>query len=204
MTTTTTDTRARRLEHLTLGWCFVEAAVGVGAGVAAGSVALVGFGLDSVIECSSALAMLWRFQKGAGGQHREERALKLVGASFLLLGTYVLLEAVRSLVEHEAPERSLVGIALAASSIVVMPLLARAKRRVAGEAGSAALVADSHQTDLCAYLSVLLLVGLALHAWLGWWWADPVAAIVMVPIIVHEGTEALRGEACERHDCQTG
>ncbi len=201
MSTMTVDTRARRLEYLTLAWCLLEAGVGVGAGLVAGSVALIGFGLDSVIECSSAMVMLWRFQEGTGGRHREERALKLVGACFLLLGAWILFEAVRSLVTHESPERSVVGIVLAAASIVVMPLLARAKRKVAGDAASVALVADSHQTDLCAYLSVLLLVGLVLNAQLGWWWADPVAALAMVPIIGHEGVEALRGEACE---CQTG
>jgi divalent metal cation (Fe/Co/Zn/Cd) transporter len=195
------DARARRLEYLTLGWCFLEAVVGIGAGLLAGSVALLGFGLDSVVEGSSALVMLWRFQDGGGGLHREERALKLVGACFMLLAAWILFEAARSLLHHQAPEESVVGIALAAASIVVMPLLARAKRRVAGDADSRALVADSHQTDLCAYLSVLLLAGLALNAWLGWWWADPVAALVMVPIIANEGVEALRGETCE---CQTG
>lgn len=201
MTTMTLDARARRLEHLTLGWCFVEAAVGVGAGLAAGSVALMGFGLDSVIECSSALVMLWRFQDAPGGRQREEQALKLVGACLFLLGAYVLFEAGRSLVLHEIPEPSLVGIVLAAASIVAMPLLARAKRRVAGDANSSALVADSHQADLCAWLSVLLLAGLALNAWLGWWWADPVAALAMVPIIGHEGAEAWRGETCA---CESG
>lgn len=188
--------RGRRLEVLTLGWNTVEAVVAIAAGVLAGSTALVGFGLDSVIESTSGAALLWRLQHGEEGQRREGAALKLVGVSFLLLAAYVAWESVASLIRREPPEASPVGIALAALSLVVMPILARAKRRVAGELDSRALEADSRQTDLCAYLSAILLAGLGLNALVGWWWADPVAALAMVPIIAKEGHDALRGETC--------
>ena len=187
--------RGRRLEYLTLGWNLLEAVVAVGAGVAAGSTALVGFGVDSLIESASGGALLWRLRDG--GEARERAALRLVGVSFLVLAAYVAWEAAGALLRREPPEPSRVGIAVAALSLVVMPLLARAKRRVAAVLESRALHADSRQADLCAYLSAILLAGLALNALFGWWWADPVAALVMVPIIAHEGWEALRGEECE-------
>jgi divalent metal cation (Fe/Co/Zn/Cd) transporter len=193
--------RGRRLEYFTLGWNLTEAAVAVGAGAVAGSIALVGFGVDSLIECLSGAILLWRLH-GDADEAREARALRLVGISFLLLAAYVGFEAVKTLLAREAPDASLVGIVLAAVSLVVMPLLARAKRRVASRLGSRALEADSRQTDLCAYLSAILLGGLALNAVAGWWWADPVAALVMVPIIAREGVEALRGETCD--DCHPG
>jgi divalent metal cation (Fe/Co/Zn/Cd) transporter len=186
----------RRLEYFTLAWNLAEAGVAIFAGVAAASIALVGFGIDSVIECASGAVLLWRLQSHAG-EAREERALKLVGGSFLLLAAYVAFEAIESLLARTPPEHSVPGIALACASLVVMPLLARSKRRVAVRLHSRALRADSRQTDLCAYLSAILLAGLALNALLDWWWADPVAALVMVPIIAREGIEALRGETCE-------
>lgn len=190
----------RRLEYLTLGWNVLEAAIAIGAGAAAGSIALVGFGVDSVIESLSGAVLLWRLQSSAVDERRERRALKLVGVSFLLLAGYVACEAGETLYTQEPPEESLVGIALAAVSVVVMPLLARAKRRVAARLSSRALAADSRQTDLCAYLSGILLGGLALNALWGCWWADPVAALVMVPIIVREGLAGLRGETtCQCH-----
>ena len=189
--------RGRRLEYLTLGWNLVEAVVAVGAGIGAGSAALIGFGVDSLIESASGGALLWRLREGERGEARERTALRLVGVSFLLLAAYVAWEAGGSLLEREPPEASWVGIGIAALSLLVMPLLARAKRRVAVVLESRALHADSRQTDLCAYLSAILLAGLALNALFGWWWADPVAALVMVPIIAHEGWEALRGEECE-------
>ena len=188
--------RGRRLEVLTLAWNVVEGVVSVVAGAFAGSASLIGFGVDSFIESLSGGVLLWRLQEGEHGEARERLALKLVGASFLLLAAYVLWESVGKLVTHEAPEVSPAGIAIAALSLVVMPLLARAKRRVAAGLGSRALHADSRQTDLCAYLSAILLGGLVLNAWLGWWWADPLAGLVMVPIIAREGYDALRGEAC--------
>lgn len=189
--------RGRRLEYLTVGWNLCEGAIAVAAGAAAGSTALVGFGLDSFIESSSGAALIWRLRRaGDDGERRERVALKLVGASLLLLAAYVAADAVWSLVRREPPEVSVVGVALAAVSLVAMPLLARAKRRVAARLGSRALAADSRQTDICAYLSAILLAGLALNAAFGWWWADPAAALLMTPIIVKEGLGALRGETC--------
>lgn len=192
--------RGRRLEYLTLGWNLVEAVVSVAAGVAAGSTALVGFGVDSMIESSSGAVLLWRLKDGEEGHRREELALRLVGICFLLLAAWVAWEAASALIFREPPEASPLGIAVAALSLVVMPILARAKRRVAGDLNSRALEADSRQTDLCAYLSAILLVGLVLNALAGWWWADPAAALVMVPIIAREGVEALRGETCTCHE----
>jgi divalent metal cation (Fe/Co/Zn/Cd) transporter len=189
--------RGRRLEYLTLGWNLLEAVVSIAAGLRAGSTALVGFGVDSLIESTSGAALLWRLGGGEGGEARERTALRLVGVSFLVLAAYVAYEAADALLHREPPEVSGVGMAIAGLSLLVMPLLARTKRRVAEEVGSRALHADSRQTDLCAYLSAILLGGLALNALLGWWWADPVAALVMVPIIAHEGWEALRGEHCD-------
>jgi cation diffusion facilitator family transporter len=200
------DARARdvrrgvRLEYVTVGWNVAEALVSLGAGVLAGSVALVGFGADSLVEVSSGAVLLWRLRaeaKEAARRERvERRALRLVGVCFLALAAYVLYEAVTSLVRREGPEASVVGIVIAALSLAVMPLLARAKRRVAARLGSRALEADSRQTDLCAYLSAILLGGLAANALFGWWWADPAAALLMTPLIVREGVEALRGETC--------
>lgn len=192
--------RGRALEYLTILWNLAEAMISVGAGVLAGSIALIGFGIDSLIETSSGLILLWRLRDGIEGEKRERLALKLVGISFLALAAYVAFDAVKSLLMREPPEVSRIGIAIAALSLMVMPLLARAKRRVAVQIESRALQADSRQTDLCAYLSAILLFGLACNALLGWWWADPVAALVMTPIIVREGWNALRGEACS--DCQ--
>jgi divalent metal cation (Fe/Co/Zn/Cd) transporter len=146
--------------------------------------------------------LLWRFHAERSGGHAEpleKKAVRLVGISFLLLSFYVTWEASASLLKHEAPERSIIGIAIAALSLIVMPLLARAKRRTAQTLSSAALQADSRQTSICAYLSAILLGGLLLNAVVGWWWADPIAALVMVPIIVKEGLDSLRGKACD--DC---
>jgi divalent metal cation (Fe/Co/Zn/Cd) transporter len=191
--------RGRALEYLTLIWNSLEAVVAIGSGLVAGSTALVGFGVDSLIESSSGAALLWRLSEREGGEAREELALQLVGVSFLLLAAWVGWDAYQSLVGREAPEESLVGIALAALSLVVMPVLAREKRRVASGLGSKALEADSRQTDLCAYLSAILLLGLGLNAVLGWWWADPVAGLIMVPIIAREGFQSFKGEVCT--DC---
>jgi len=189
--------RGRRLEYFTVGWNLLEAAVAIGAGLLAGSIALIGFGIDSLIETSSGAVLLWRLQEGKEGEKRERRALRLVGISLLALAAYVAIYAAKGLILKERPEESPIGMILAAVSLLVMPLLAMAKRRVAARINSRALVADSHQTDICAYLSAILLVGLGLNALFGWWWADPVAALAMVPIIVKEGLEALRGETCE-------
>ena len=189
----------RWLEYATVAWNVIEAAVAVIAGVLAGSIALVGFGADSVIESISGFVLLWRLQAHEADERREELALRLVGASFLVLAAYITFDAGKSLLLREPPDVSVVGILLSIASLVVMPLLARAKRRAAASLNSRALEADSRQTDLCAYLSAILLGGLVLNALFGWWWSDPVAALMMVPIIVREGVEALRGETCD--DC---
>ena len=192
------DTReGRRLEYFTLGWNLTEALVGMGAGVIAGSIALIGFGVDSIIESFSGAILLWRLQRHKADEKREQLALKLVGISFFVLAAYVGVDAAKTLIQQEAPQASIVGVCLAAVSIIVMPILARAKRGVAARLHSRALVADSRQTDLCAYLSCILFVGLILNALFGWWWADSTAAILMVPIITREGIEALKGDACD-------
>jgi len=187
------------LEFITIGWNVLEAVIAVAAGAIVGSTALVGFGLDSVIEVSSGAALLWRLSLDGYAERRErlERmTLKIVGISFFMLAAYVTVESISSLWKHDAPSPSYTGIILAALSLVVMPLLSRAKRRVAAQIGSRALKADSRQTDICAYLSAILLGGLLLNALFGIWWADPVAALVMVPIIAKEGRDAVKGEAC--------
>jgi divalent metal cation (Fe/Co/Zn/Cd) transporter len=185
--------KGRHLEYLTIGWNSLEAVAAIAAGLVAGSVALVGFGFDSVIEVSSGAIILWRL---VSGEHREKLALKLVGFSLIALAAYVGFDAVKSLVLRELPEASYFGIAIAALSLIVMPILARAKRNVATQLNSRAMMADSKQTDICAYLSAILLGGLLLNALFGFWWADPAAALIMLPIIVKEGVGALRGETC--------
>lgn len=187
------ERRGRLLAYVTIVWNSLEGIIAVGAGIFAGSVALVGFGVDSVIEVSSGAIILWRL---ASDETRERLALKLVGISFLALAAYVAFDAVKSLIYQEPSNPSYVGIAIAALSLVVMPLLAREKRKVANRLNSAAMIADSRQTDICAYLSAILLGGLGLNALFGFWWADPVAALIMVPIIAKEGIDALRGDAC--------
>ena len=192
------------LEYFTVAWNALEAIVALICGAVAGSIALTAFGLDSLIEVSSGGVLLWRLRSDHDDIRREAaelRALKLVGISLLVLAAYVAGESVLSLVRREAPERSLPGIALAIVSLIVMPVLARAKRRVASAIGSLALQADSRQTDICAYLSAILLFGLLLHAALGWWWADPAAGLMMVLLIGYEGMQALRGKTCCR-DCR--
>jgi len=194
--------RGRRLEYFTIGWNSLEGLVAVAAGAVAGSISLVGFGVDSFIEVTSGAALLWRMTVDADAAKRERReliALRLVGACFLALAVYVAYEAVGDLVTREAPEHSTVGIGLACVSLIVMPLLARAKRAVGSALGSRAMHADARQTDFCMYLSAILLGGLVLNAALGLWWADPLAALVMVPIIAREGVQGLRGDPCCAH-----
>lgn len=196
--------RGKLLEYLTVGYNSLEGVIAIAAGIFAGSIALIGFGFDSAIEVISGVALLWRLYGDADETRRErmeQRALRIVGVSFFLLGAYVTFDAVKSLVRREAPEESIVGIVLAAVSVIVMPLLVSAKRRVARSIGSAALNADAMQTQICTYLSAILLGGLVLNAAVGWWWADPLAALVMVPIIVKEGWEGIRGEHCD--DCHS-
>lgn len=190
--------RGRKLEYLTIAWNCLEAFVALVSGFGAGSVALVGFGFDSLIECTSGGALLWRLHHEDGPRRSsvERASLRIVGICFLALAAYVAQNSVLALVRREAPDESLAGIVLAALSLAVMPWLARAKRRVAAGIQSAALAADAMQTELCAYLSAILLAGLGLNAAFGWWWADPVAGLVMVPIVAKEGVDALRGRNC--------
>jgi divalent metal cation (Fe/Co/Zn/Cd) transporter len=184
--------RAIRVELLTVGWNAVEAVVAITAGLAASSVALVGFGLDSVVEVSAALIVLWQFF--GIPEDREHRALKLIGTSFFVLAAYVTFASVRDLITGSEPEASTVGIVLTALSVGVMALLARAKTRIGRETGSRTLVADSGQSKLCVWLSASTLAGLAANAALGWWWADPAAALVIAVLALSEGREAWRGD----------
>jgi divalent metal cation (Fe/Co/Zn/Cd) transporter len=194
--------RGQTLEWVTVIWNCLECLIALLAGWWAGSIALVGFGVDSLIEVASAGALIWRLRhdhRVAERANRDRTALRIVGWCFLALAAYVGWNSVEMLIRREAPAESWTGIALALLSVAVMPLLARAKRRVATGLNSAALAADARQTDLCAYLSVILLAGLAGNALFGWWWCDPAAALFMVPIIAREGVNALRGQACS--DC---
>ncbi len=188
----------RKLEHFTILWNSLEALIALASGFIAGSVALVGFGLDSLVEVTSGGALLWRLhQDDESRRERVERAaLRIVGGCFVLLAGYVTYDSLSTLFTRRAPERSVPGMVLAAASLVVMPLLARAKRTVAAGIRSAAMTADAKQTEFCAYLSAILLGGLVLNAVLGWWWADPVAGLLMVPFIGKEGSEALQGKPC--------
>jgi len=183
-----------------LAWNLVEAAVAIGSGAVADSAALIAFGIDSLIESSSSVVLLWRLCGGDRGEARERQALGLVGLSFLALAAYVAVDATRTLIAKTPPDGSLAGIVLAILSLVVMPLLSARKRRLAALLRSNALHADSRQSSLCATLSGILLGGLSLNAIWGWWWADPVAGLMMAPIIIKEGLQALRGQACS--DCQ--
>jgi divalent metal cation (Fe/Co/Zn/Cd) transporter len=191
--------RGRLLEYVTIGWNSVEAVVAIVSGWVAGSTALIGFGIDSVIESSSGAVLLWRLHDDHHGEKRERLALRLVGISFLLLAAYVAIDAGVALIRQEPPDASYVGIGLAILSLIVMPVLSRGKRKVARSINSPALAADSRQTALCAYLSAILLGGLLLNALFALWWADPVAGLVMTPIIAREGIEALQGKSCD--DC---
>ena len=191
------------LNYITIAYNTIEAVVALAAGLAAGSVALIGFGVDSVIEVSASVVAQWRLRVDLNPARRERveyLAVRIIGGTFLALAVYVAYDSVTTLVKREEPDGSVVGVILLSLSVVVMPLLARAKGRVAGGLGSSALTADATQTSLCAYLSVIALAGVALNTLLGWWWADPAAGLAMVPIIVKEGLEGLRGEtACA--DC---
>jgi divalent metal cation (Fe/Co/Zn/Cd) transporter len=193
--------RGRQLEYFTIAWNTVEAIVALAAGLVAGSISLVGFGIDSVIEVTSGAALLWRMsvdQNVLRRQRNERFALRIVGLCFLALAVYIAYESLGDLLRRQAPEHSIAGIILACLSLVVMPLLARAKRKVGAALGSAAMHADARQTDFCSYLSAIVLLGLLLNAVLGFWWSDPLSALIMVPIIAKEGIEGLRAEACQR------
>lgn len=191
--------RGKRLEYFTIAWNCIEGLVAVIAGAVAGSVSLVGFGLDSFIEVTSGAALLWRMSVDAQEVERERNeklALRIVGACFVILSLYILFESLSDLVARRAPEHSVAGIALALVSLIVMPLLSRAKRRVGNSLQSAAMHADAKQTEFCTYLSAILLGGLLLNAAFGVWWADPVAGLIMTPLILREGIEGLRARSC--------
>ncbi len=187
--------RIRLLVGATIAYNVVEAAIALSAGAAASSTALIGFGLDSVIEVASATAVAWQFS-GANPEARERTALKVIALSFFALAAYVTVESVRSLLSGGTASHSTVGIVLAAVSLLVMPGLSYAQRRAGRELGSSSAVADSKQTLLCAYLSGVLLVGLLLNSLFGWHWADPVVALVIAVVAVKEGREAWRGDHC--------
>lgn len=195
--------RGLLLEYLTVGWNILEGIIAIAAGVASGSVALIGFGMDSFVESISGSILIWRLRAEWGGadaervEQIERRAERLVGIAFLVLAAYVAFEAARALLAAEAPDASPVGIVLTALSIVVMLWLARAKRRTGEALDSRALIADSMQTLACWYLSLVALTGLVLNAVLGWWWADPLAALGISVLLVREGLEAVRGEEDE-------
>ena len=193
--------RGRWLSYATIGYNALEGLASITAGAFSGSISLVGFGVDSLIEVTSGGAALWRLNADLDEARREraERAsLRFIGILFLLLALYIAAGALKTLWKRKPPSESISGIVIAALSLIVMPLLARAKRRVAAGLSSRALKADAAQTDLCMYLSAIVLGGLALNAALGWWWADPAAALIMTPIIATEGIEGLRGEqACD-------
>ena len=194
------ERRARLLAWGGIAWHVVEFAIALGAGLAAGSIALVAFGADSLIEALAGFVVLWLFTGNRLGSHAaERRAQQLIAASFFILAAYVTVESLRTLIDGEHPQASWIGIALAAFTAVTMPLLATAKRRVGRELHSSATVKEASQTQLCAYLSVALLVGLLANALAGWWWADPLAALVIAGVALSEGRSSWRGEGC----CET-
>ena len=192
--------RAKLLAWGGNGWHFAEFAIAVGAGIAAGSIALIGFGADSLIEVFSGGVIGWLFTGSRiGSQAAERRAQQLIAISFFLLAAYVSVESIRTLLGDHHPAESWVGIGLATFTAPTMPLLARAKRRVGNRLGSAATVKEGQQNQVCAYLSIALLLGLGANALFGWWWADPAAALVIAGVAAYEGRESWRGEGCCEH-----
>jgi divalent metal cation (Fe/Co/Zn/Cd) transporter len=192
------ERRAKLLAWGGNAWHFVEFAIAVGAGIAAGSVALIGFGIDSVIEALAGGVIVWLFSGGRGSSHTaERRAQQLIAASYAILVVYIGVEATRDLLGAHHPEVSWVGIGLAAFTAPTMPLLARAKRDVGRKLNSSATVSEASQNMICAYLSIALLLGLLANALLGWWWADPIAALVIAAVAAKEGIASWRGESCE-------
>jgi len=185
--------RGIALEIFTLSWMTVEATVAIAAGVAAGSIALMAFGIDSVIEFVAAFVVLQAFRAEQAGRpaHGEQRALRVIALSFFVLAAYIVAEAVYALITAGKPESSVAGVAVSAAALLVMPSLAFLKRRTGRAIGSQMLLADAAESLFCAYLSATVLVGLLLNAALGWWWADPAAALAVVPLVIHEGLEAL-------------
>jgi divalent metal cation (Fe/Co/Zn/Cd) transporter len=196
------ERRARMLAWGGIAYHFVEFAIAIGAGIAASSIALIGFGADSLIEALAGFVVLWLFSGARiGSEEAERRAQQLIAASFFVLAAYVTVESIRTLAGAHHPQASWVGIGLAAFTTLTMPLLARVKRRVGNQLGSAAAVKEASQTQLCAYLSVALLVGLVLNAAGGLWWADPLAALFIAGVAIKEGRESWRGEGCAEDCC---
>ena len=196
----------KRLEYFTIAWHLLEGVISLLAGLAAGSLSLVGFGVDSLIELISGAVILWRMNVDHRVDHRERNeklTLKVIGWSFMALALYLIFESIVSFIDKKAPERSPVGVVIAILSLVVMPLLSRAKRRIGASLHSPAMYADAKQADFCAYLAAILLLGLLLNYWFSWWWADPIAAIAMALIIGNEGINASTGQAncCAAHQC---
>jgi divalent metal cation (Fe/Co/Zn/Cd) transporter len=190
--------RARLLAWTGIAWHFIEFAIALVAGIAAGSIALVAFGVDSLIEVFAGLVVIWLFTgRRLHSESAERRAQQLIAGSFFVLAVYVSVEAVRTIVGSDHPATSWVGIALAAFTAATMPLLAAAKRRVGNRLHSSATINEGAQNLICAYLSVALLVGLGLNAFVGWWWADPAAALVIAAVAAHEGVESWRGNTCD-------
>ena len=196
------ERRARRLAWGGNAWHLIEFAIAIGAGISAGSIALVAFGVDSLIEFAAGGVIVWLFSGGRGAsESAERRAQQMIAVSFFALAVYVLIESVRAFTTGDHPEASWIGIGLAAVTAPTMPMLARAKRRVGHQLGSRATVSEGSQNMLCAYLSIALLVGLGANAFFGWWWADPLAGLVIAAAAVQEGREAWRGEVCGDHCC---
>ena len=191
--------RGRRLEYFTIGWNTLEGLIAIAAGAVAGSISLVGFGMDSFIEVTSGATLLWRMSVDADVERRERNerlSLRIVGVCFFALAVYITYEAVSDLTGKTPPKHSIPGIALACVSLIVMPILSHAKKKVGHALNSAAMKADARQTDFCVYLSGILLAGLVLNAGLGWWWADPIAGLVMVPIVAKEGFDGMKARTC--------
>jgi divalent metal cation (Fe/Co/Zn/Cd) transporter len=196
------ERRARLLAWGGIAWHVVEFLIALLAGLAAGSIALIGFGADSLIEAIAGFVVIWLFTGSRiGSGHAERRAQQMIAVSFYVLAAYVGVESVRTLLNGDHPQASWVGIGLAAFTALTMPLLARAKRHVGTKLGSSAAVKEASQTSLCAYLSVALLVGLGANALLGWWWADPLAALAIAAVALREGRESWRGEGCADGCC---
>ena len=201
--------RALWLEWITTVWNVVEAVIAIGAGILSRSIALIAFGADSLIEVLSGVGVLWRLltagPQASTEEHEtaEKRALMIVGVTFFLLSAYILVDAGGALLKNETPENSTIGLILSVASLVLMPTLALAKQRTGAAMGSRALEADAVETWVCAYLSAALLLGLGLHKWLGWWWADPAGALIMVPFIAWQGRQAIR-EASESDEEEIG
>jgi divalent metal cation (Fe/Co/Zn/Cd) transporter len=183
------------LEYASMAWMTAEAAVGITAGVLASSIALVGFGLDSVIEFFAAAIVVWQLRGEEQGEEREARAVRLIGVTFFALALYLAVEAIRDLAAHARPGQSAAGLAVAGAALLVMPGLAVAKRRTGRALGNRTLIADSAETAFCAFTSAAALLGVGLNTWAGWWWADPAAALVIAALAVREGLEAWEDEA---------